>query len=127
MKKVNDWVIWLSITLVCAAGLFGATRLWPGVESHAGFSWICLVFFALTSLLGILWGQVSAANKPGRVFISFAMLYSLGKMALSMLVLVFYNKSTPPAGKEYIWPFLTFFVVYTVFETLTLMRIAKRQ
>ena len=100
---------------------------YPLFGAHQALYWAILGFYFLSAVLLFAVGKKLAASPNRNSFTLFIMGAVFIKMMLTMAVLVVYLKFAEPASKYFILPFLTVYLVFTVFETYFLMKIAKTQ
>ena len=119
---------WRSMAIVTAATallLFGLQQL-PLFASHALFAWLGLLLYAGLGLLAWYMGKQTAASANPNAFIQFFMGFVGAKMFLTIILLVVYVKSVGAVENKYfVLPFLLTYLIYTVYESWFLMKLAK--
>lgn len=114
----------LLIVLFCAGALLLA-NLVPIFKAHQLLSWISLAVYTGLSLLIYFLGETTTKSKDKNAFIQIMLIFIFLKMMLSFAMVVLYAQNVEPASKYFILPFLFIYLVFTIFETAFLMRIAK--
>ena len=89
------------------------------------FSWLSLGFFFSLSLLMYLMGRKSAVSSDKNAFTTLIMVFIFSKMLLSVLIVVVYVKTAEPQSKLFVVPFFLVYLIYTIFETNTLMIVGR--
>lgn len=83
-----------------------------------------LLFAVLTLVLYYL--GISTANSPNKnLFLIVAVGSIFVKLVLVLLILFSYRAMYAPEGRNYLFPFISIYLVYTIFETYVLMRLSK--
>lgn len=94
-------------------------------KAFSNLSWLSLALFILLSI-GMYFGGFKAAMSDNKHTFTNAVLgFTIGKMFLSIIVILGYNELIKPESKLFIVPFFTIYVVFTVFETYFMMKLGK--
>lgn len=124
MNPRQFWIqlgIITSFTILILLGLNQIEALKP----YADFSWICLAAFMGITVFMFLIGEKSAQSPNKNAFTSAALGFIMGKMMLAVIVILTYNKFAEPESKIFIVPFFIVYIIYTIFETYFMMKLAK--
>jgi hypothetical protein len=110
---------------------FCALVLWlgnliPVFREHQLLAWGALALFTLLSWLMYLLGSISVKSSDKNAFIQLVLISVFLKMMLSFAVVVVYANKIQPDSKYFVLPFFFVYLAFTIFETVFLMRIAKR-
>ncbi|MBK9151189.1 MAG: hypothetical protein IPM26_09370 [Saprospiraceae bacterium] len=96
-------------------------------ESYLIFGFWCIALFVLSSIPVVFFFMKIVRSPNKTLFISATVGNMLFKMILAFLmVFVFYKKSAPADG-NFILYFLVVYVIFTIFETYMLLRIAEQK
>ncbi len=123
--KIQHFFRGLIVTSIIAAGLIFAARYWPLIADYQDIGWISIVFFILWSAVMFFSIHKKDNSKPN-TFINAVMVFTMGKLMLSAILIIVYFKIANPPSKIFILPFFVIYVVYTIFETRFMMKIGKK-
>lgn len=112
------------ITSLTAVGVYLAGQL-PAMQNYSGLSWVSVAFFVVISIMMYYAGYRAALSENKYQFTNVVMGFTFGKMMLSVLIILAYNKLMEPASKFFILPFLGVYLIYTIFETYFLMKLGR--
>ncbi|MDZ4679993.1 MAG: hypothetical protein SGI94_06095 [Saprospiraceae bacterium] len=112
------------LSALAAAGLFLINRM-PQVRPHAMLSWLGLLFFIALSAFIFLSGRRSAANANKNAFTNTVLGFTMTKMLACAIIIVAYHKIMQPESKWFLLPFFVSYLVFTVFETYWMMKLAR--
>ncbi len=118
---------WLQLAIISASTailLFFLNRI-ESLQPYSAFSWICLAAFILLTILMYKAGQSALKSQNKNDFTNTTLGFMMGKMLLAGIIIISYNKLMEPQSKIFILPFFIVYVIYTVFETYFMMRLAK--
>lgn len=97
----------------------------PGFPPYAPVMWMSIIFFTLFSLTVHLLGTKAAASDNKNDFIRFIMMVIMGKLFLSVILVIGYIYAVQPSNRLVVLPFIPIYIIYTIFETKFMMRLAK--
>lgn len=112
------------ISALVAAGLFFIIRL-PQVQPHAMLSWLSLLFFMALSAVIFFSGRRSAENANKNVFTNTVLGFTMTKMLVCATIVVAYHKIVQPESKWFLLPFFVTYLIFTIFETYWMMKLAR--
>lgn len=116
----------LAAVTALAAALITGLDFVPLIHGQGkGLAWAGLVVFLLISILMYFVGKQSATSRQLSAFTGQVMVFSFIKMMLAVFTVVLYHRSVQPTQKYFVLPFLGVYILYTIFETYFLMRLAK--
>lgn len=93
----------------------GTTTVW--------FFLLLLLFFLVN--LGVHYILLSVTKlSPGK-FVSYFMLTTFGKLMLYIIIVLAYLLTRPPDVMQFVISFLALYILYTVFEVVSLLRQSK--
>lgn len=97
----------------------------PKMADYNTLFWLSQLFFVLLSLISFRGAKhfVRLSNK--NAFSQFIMMLILGRLFLSIAVIVGYFKLFHPDSKLFLVPFFMVYIFYTVFEVLFLSAIGR--
>jgi hypothetical protein len=120
------FLIILSIISVATIILFLVTHVYfPKLESHAPFSFVTISLFVIFCLVAFVLGKKSVKSTNKYRFIHILLMLIMGKMVLSLFLILTYVKLLTPPDKLFVIPFFLIYLVYTVFEIYFLEKVAK--
>lgn len=94
------------------------------IRQHIYFSIFSIAFFAILCYLVFLFGKMTGRKQPG-LFMYTIIINVFVKLLASFLVVYFYVQYAKPNDQLFIIPFLTVYLVFTIFETYFLSILAK--
>lgn len=100
-------------------------NFYPAFAPYAPVTWMSIVFFTVFSIAVHFFGNKAAQSENKNDFIRFIMMVIMGKLFLSIFLVVGYVYAVQPANRLVVLPFIPVYIVYTVFETKFLMKLAK--
>ncbi len=112
------------VTIFTVLSLLGM-HTFPQVAAYAPFSWICIGFFVVFSVLIYTLGKRTAVSEDRNAFSRLALGSIGGKMFLSVFLVMLYYQLAQPESKFFLLSFFIVYLVYTIFETYVLMRLSK--
>lgn len=86
---------------------------------------LLLLFFIVN--LGVHYILLKMSKLSPRKFVSYFMLTTFGKLLLYLLLLMAYLITRPPGIVPFIVSFLALYILYTVFEVMSLLQQSKMQ
>ncbi len=124
MNTRNFFKYLIVLSLVVAIALF-FFHLLPQFRPFSTISWISLLFFITLSLVMYFAGYATAISQDKNAFSRMLLFFTASKMMLSVLILIAYYELSKPVSGIFVVPFLGIYVVYTIFETWFMMKLAK--
>lgn len=97
----------------------------PGLTEYLPLFWISQLFFGVLSVLSFLGGRHFARQTNKNAFSRFVMMLILGRLFLSIGVIIGYYKLVHPESKLFLVPFFMVYLFYTIFEVLFLSAIGR--
>jgi len=79
----------------------------------------------LVSILQFYIGKKVALNKNKSLFINVILGFVSGKMMLSLLLLLAFDKIVHPKTSFFLIPFFIIYLCYTIFETYFMIKLGK--
>ena len=113
-----------TVTAAAAWGLF-LLQYVESFQSQMGFSWACLGFFVMLSVVMFFFGKRAAQSKNKNDFTGVALGFTILKLFGAVLIILFYSRMFEPESNNFILPFLAIYVIYTAFETYFMMQLGK--
>lgn len=97
----------------------------PALQTHASFAYVTISMFVLFCLVAFVLSKkaIKSANKYR--FIHILLMIIMGKMFLSLVMVLAYVKLFNPLDKLFVIPFFLIYLVYTAFEIYFLEKVAK--
>ena len=88
-------------------------------------SLVTLSFFVLLSVAMYLLAAKAALSKDKNAFTRLIMVFTFGKMLLTVALIIAFQKLLKPDSTYYLIPFFFIYIVFTVFETIFMSRLGK--
>ena len=107
--------------------LIGITFVFPVFKPHDVFSYLSAGLFICFCLIAFGMGKKAIKSSNKYRFIHVLVLIIIGKMMLSLLIILAYVKLSPPMDKTFVIPFFIIYLIYTVFEVYFLEKVAKEE
>lgn len=98
----------------------------PEFAPYATVTWGSIVFFTLFSAVVWYFGVQASGSENKNTFLQFFMGTVMGKLFLSVFLVVAYVMIAKPASRFEVLPFIPVYIIYTIFETRFLMYLAKK-
>ena len=114
----------VGITVLTALFVFFMTSL-PIFQADTGVLWISFAAFSLLSLLMYFIGHKAISSKNKNNFISVILVSTVVKMFMAILIIFVYIRVYLPESRLFVLPFLGIYLIYTVYETYFMMKLAK--
>lgn len=94
-------------------------------NGYSNLSWMSLILFILLTI-GMYFGGLKATMSENKhTFTNVVLLFTIGKMVLSIVVILGYYEWAQPDSKLFIIPFFAIYVAFTIFETYFMMKLGK--
>lgn len=115
----------LLFTTLIAGGLVFASGSWSFIADYQDFGWASILFFVVWSSIMFFSIHKKDNSKP-YTFINAVMVFTMGKLILSAILIVVYFKVANPVSKIFVLPFFVIYIIYTIFETRFMMKLGKK-
>lgn len=112
------------LSFIVTLGLYYFHQL-PRFHPYSGLSWLSLAFFNMLSIFMYYTGHRAAQSTNKHHFTNVVMGFTIGKMMISILIILGYLKLAEPDDRLFILPFFGIYLIYTIFETYFLTRLGK--
>ena len=123
--EIQQFFKGLFLATVLAAILVFISGYWSKIADYQDFGWICIAFFILWSAVMFFYIYKKDNSKP-YTFINAVMVFTMGKLILSAVLIVGYFKLMEPASKIFVIPFFVTYIIYTIFETRFMMKLGRK-
>jgi hypothetical protein len=91
---------------------------------HVNLSLLGIIFFAMHNVVFYNYAKKFSANSQDQKYIGMVYLSVLTKLIIAVaLPILYYYTNNKPAG-SFVFPFIIIYVIFTVFETYVLNRMA---
>ncbi len=107
-----------------AAALFALHQI-PVFQKHWAVSLGAVALFSAISVGLFFFGEMTALSKNKLAFNGLITGSVLGKIMLSLVGLLIYFKTQKPPDRLFVVPFIAVYIIFTIFETWFLLRLAK--
>jgi hypothetical protein len=115
----------LLVTAFTICALFAWHIFLPESAAKSRFTLWCVITFVVINILAYYSGLRAATSKSNYRFIQLMMILILVKMFVCIGLVVAYVKISSPDSKLFVLPFLTIYLIYTIFEIFVLQKIAR--
>lgn len=88
---------------------------------------ITVVLFTLLSIVLFIALKISVKSTNKQLFISYTLINMLVKMVMSIVLLLVYREIFKPQDGNFVIPFLIIYVLFTIFETYFMLKIADEK
>jgi hypothetical protein len=114
------------VSLGCILCLYFFSEV-PHFENFFSLGFYSFFIFLILSIIVFRIAK-RIVNHPNRTkFISFIISNMLLKMVITVAIVLVYFKIMKPASKYFIVPFLTIYLIFTIFETYFLLKVANEK
>ena len=127
MQKTSFTVRLLYLTVPLVIITLILQFLYPPFAPYAPVTWMSIIFFTVFSWAAYQFGAKATASDNKNDFIRSVMMIIMGKLFLSIFLVVGYVYAVQPANRLVVLPFIPIYIVYTVFETKALMELARKK
>jgi hypothetical protein len=117
----------LLVTAFTILSLFAWHTLLPQSAAKSQFTLWCVTAFVIINVLAYYTGRRATNSKSNYRFIQLMMMLILMKMIVCVALVVAYVKISNPESKLFVLPFLTTYLIFTIFEIFVLQKIARYQ
>jgi hypothetical protein len=97
----------------------------PQLAVYMPLFWISQLFFGVLSIMSFLGGRYYVGKTNKNAFSRFVMMLILGRLFLSIGVIIGYYKLMHPESKLFLVPFFMVYLLYTIYEVLFLSAIGR--
>lgn len=125
MKNSSFYTGLASVTLPLIVLFLILQSFVPAFLPYAPFSWASVAFFVVFSFIVYFLGAKSAQSENKNDFTRFSLMVIMGKLFLSIFLVIGYVVVAEPANRFVVLPFIPIYVIYTVFETNFMMKLAQ--
>ena len=124
MSRQNFFKQLGALSILLALLLFLLHSFAPFTE-YSNLSWLSLILFILLTIGMYFGGHKAARSENKHTFTNAVLLFTIGKMLLSIIVILGYHQWAQPESKLFIIPFFAIYVAFTIFETYFMMKLGK--
>lgn len=114
----------IGLSAILLIALIGLSRF-SLFEDTLTFSVVSLFIFILFTVFIFHLGAKSAESSNKNEFTGVAILAIFGKLVMVLAILFTYQSVVEPTSKMHVFPFLLIYLIFTIFETGVMMRLAK--
>ena len=117
--------ILIVLTILTSAIILVLNQVFQQLAVHTGFSFGSIALFVLICIAAFVLGKRAVKSTNKYQFIQVLIMIIMGKMFLSIGVILVYMKLMNPDNKAFVLPFLLIYLIYTAFEVFFLEKIAR--
>jgi len=100
---------------------------WEATSPHALLGWYCILVFSILSFVIFLLGKNTVDHPVRTRFIGVTIANMMLKMFISIVIVLVYYKLRSPGDPYFIVPFIIIYIIYTIFETRFLLKLADQK
>lgn len=97
----------------------------PALKPFTDLSWVTCSFFVIVSIIMFFFGYRAALSDSKYAFSNIIIGFMMGKMMLTIALVLGYNNYMQPSTKLFLLPFFMVYLIYTVFETHFMMKLGR--
>ena len=128
MLMIAPGRFWILLALI-AAGTLVSLVVWntflPESSAISQFTFLCISAFILINILAYYSGKRAIHSKSKFRFVQLMMMLILFKMMICVALVAAHMKINHPESKLFVLPFLTIYLIFTLFEIYVLERLAR--
>ncbi len=121
-RKFSYQLVVLTVSLTVVVLLL---QYFSVFRASIGFSLLSIGFFFFLSLLMFYAAAKAAISKDKNAFTRLIMVFSMGKLFLTIIIVILYHRIAQPESISFIIPFFGIYIAYTVFETIFMTKLGK--
>jgi hypothetical protein len=121
----RQFYVQLGILTIVILMLMAGLHLIPILQPYWDITIGSTLLFLVLSILAWHFGQKAAMSSNKNNFTSLVLGFIFGKMFLCVIFVLLYTKTVFPDTKFFLVPFFIIYLAYTVFETMTLTKLAR--
>ena len=128
MLKITPRRFW-TLLLLTSAGATGVLYIWDvtliETDALSGFGILCIAMFVLINILAYYSGVRAVHSTSKFRFVHIIMILIIVKMAICVGLVIAHLKINQPGSRLFVLPFLTTYLIFTVFEIYILEKVAR--
>ncbi len=97
----------------------------PDIAVHSQLSWASCMFYIVLSIFIFFFAYRAASSQNKNAFTVVIMGFVLAKMVLSVTFLIIFFQIVKPESRLFLVPFFVVYLIYTIFETYFMTKLAK--
>lgn len=121
-KKFTAQLLSISFLTLLALSIFHS---FPSFQPYWDLSILSLIFYILLSIIMFVFGSKTANNKNVNDFSQVVFASIIGKMFLTVVLVVIYFEIKKPVDQYFLLPFFLVYLAFTIFETSFMMKLSK--
>ena len=125
MTSRKFWLLLLLVTAGTIVSLFVWHALLPETDAKSPFTLWCVIVFVLINILAYYSGRRAALSRSKYRFVQLMLLLIMLKMVVCIALVVAHVRINHPDSKLFVLPFLTTYLIFTVFEIFVLEKLAR--
>ncbi len=114
----------LLVTLVAVVMIVMVDQV-PALSAYTDLSWVTCAFFVFVCINLFFFGHRAASSDSKYAFTNIIFAFMMGKMMLTIGLVMGYNNFMQPTTKLFLVPFFMVYLIYTIFETYFMMKLGK--
>lgn len=121
------WLLLLLVVIGVMVSLFLWNYFLPESSGLSTFTLICVGTFILINVIAYYAGRRSVMSSSKYRFVQLMMGLIMLKMVICVVLVVAYIKINEPSSKLFVLPFLTLYLLFTLFEIYVLEKTARHK
>jgi len=123
LKK--DFIIGFLISSILSLAVIILAQNYFLQDDHMFFLIGAFAYFVIGSFFLHILANLTSKSKDKYSFSRVTMANTFVKLLVLVVLVVIYKTKNPDKSVDFVWPFLLCYVIFTIFETRFLMKIAK--
>ena len=121
---------WFLLVLIVVGVMF-SLFLWdyflPESSGLSAFTLVCVATFVLINIIAYFAGKRAVLSSSKFRFIQLMMILIMLKMLICVVLVVAHVRINNPSSKLFVLPFLTIYLIFTLFEIYVLEKTARHK
>jgi len=123
VKDSSFWVYLFGIALITTIGIYFIHKIEP-IVSYSLLSYMALGFMLAGTIILFFLGKKSLISQNKYSFIHLVIGSVFLKIVIAIAIIAVYSKLVHPTTKYFVVPFLCIYLIFSVFETIVLYKLA---
>jgi hypothetical protein len=119
------FLIQLSLLATGVLALLLSSQFFSPFQPYLHFSLMSLAFFVFLSAGMYFPAAKAAISKDKNAFTRLIMMFTFGKLLLTVVLVIGYQKLSRPPDNFFLLPFFLVYIAFTIFETIFLTKLGK--
>lgn len=125
MKDSIFWIGLFVLSLIVYFGIIGILQI-ELIKPYGGLYYLTMAFMAFSTILFYILGKMAIHSSNPYAFIQLVIAGVMFKIVGALVVVGIYVRFVEIQSKFYLLPFIVIYIVYTIFETTILYKLALK-